>query len=246
MNDAIQIVLVIHGRAAIPLVLMALPDQDLVEQRTPQPRYLHPRPGLRALALLITAQAHLAAAGGAPDPDRRGCAGWILGNDPAARQLGDRDLHRDRVDVDPALERVDRCRGRHRREMQSLEGTQIGQVEDRSEVGEEAVVALTGKHLHPAAQRMDGRLGHWRVVRCRMRTDVAWRRREVAADDHRLGIVAPPLADRRPRLARPMHLGDGVELAPIEMRVIQRRDRTVVVQKRILVTDPRLEPETRR
>src|SRR5436305_14232030 len=70
--------------------------------------------------------------------------------------------------------------------MEVLQGAQIAEVEDRSQVDEEPLVALSGEHGLARAEAMHGGLGERLVVRRGARADVAGRRRQLVADDLRL------------------------------------------------------------
>ena len=237
MQDPVGVLLVAAGIAAVPLVLLVLADQHLVEQRVAQPRDLDPRPRLRALAVGVAPNLHLAPAGAGPDPDRGVGGGDVLRDAAVSRQLRDRDLQRDRVHVGPALERVDPRRGGdHRAQMQVLKRPQVGEVEDRAQIGEEAVVALTGEHRDAALDRVD-RLRHQRgIVRRRARPDVARRRSQVATDHlgNRLRVgPAGPVGD----LLLALQQRDRIGLTAVERGIPDRRDRAGVVQERLAVDD---------
>ena len=123
---------------------------------------------------------------GRPDADRG------VGRQRVGRRLAvggqprDRDLDRERVHVERA-QRVHARRRRRRDQVQVLERSQRGEVEDRAEVDVEAVEALPGEDLDAVAEVVDRRVG--RAPRssassgCRRCTAVtAGRRRSAGAD----------------------------------------------------------------
>src|SRR5262249_56444720 len=62
-----------------------------------------------------------------------------------------------------------------------IERPQAGQVEDRTEVNVEWVVALAGEDLDAAVDRVDRIRGERRIVRCRARADIHRRGAELVA-----------------------------------------------------------------
>src|SRR5262249_61802836 len=65
--------------------------------------------------------------------------------------------------------------------MKRIERPQPCKIENRSEVDEEWIVALAGKHFDAPRQRMDCRGGKRIVIRRRPRPDVIGRSRQVRA-----------------------------------------------------------------
>src|SRR5439155_10753737 len=96
-------------------------------------------------------------------------------------QMRDRDLQRDRVDVE-RLGGVDAHRVRAGDQVQVLERAQVGEIEDRAEVDVEAVRALAGEHLHAVGQRVYRRRAERRIVWRRARADVARRAGQTRAE----------------------------------------------------------------
>ena len=256
-------VLVVDGLLRVPAVLLAERDDHLVEQRVAQARDLHPWPGLRALVVGAVGDPHLAAAGCTPDAEHRLGAGHVFGNRVVGRQLADRDLDRDRVDVE-RLQGVHAGRHHRRNQVQVLERTQVGEVEDRPEVDEERIVALACEHRLPRRQGVDSGLGERRVVRRRARADVARRARQSAGEHLCLGLVGVPMSVfvsvrvavpfaavlagglRFLRLGLPVRRVDArhrVELALVPVRIAQRGDRARVVEEGVGVEQLLLKAE---
>ena len=123
--------------------------------------------------------------------------------------------------VDPVVrgERDDVC---------GVERPQAGQVEDRAEIDVEGIVTLAYEGLDPAGQLLDGGAHERAVVRVRARPDVDRGGLQIATEDRGLVLGDP---------------GDLVRLRPVEVRVVERRDRSGVVQERVAVSSLGLELE---
>ena len=87
------------------------------------------------------------------------------------------------------LGRVDARRGGGRDQLEIFERPQIAEVEDRTEVDEERVVALAGKDDLAAGQLVHRGGTERCVVRCRARPNVARRAGKHGAEDASLWIV---------------------------------------------------------
>ncbi len=151
------------------------------------------------------------------------------------REVVDRDLDGDAVDVDPGggVDSVGHLAeagvGQSERRVVLLERPQDAEVEDGSEVDVEALRSLAGEDPGPRGDGHDGVRGQRRVVGCRERSDVArWARH--AGGEH-LGIAAV------------VDPGDRVGLASVPCRVTQTEDRPGVVEEGIRVGDLAGEPE---
>ena len=151
----------------------------------------------------------------------------IAARAPVVRQRTLRHLKRDRVHVH-AFQTVDAWRARKRNEVRRVERAQAEQIEHRSEIDEKWIVALPREHLGAVRECVDAGVAERLVVRRRAQPDVHRRRCQVDAED-----VATPAIDPR----------DRVGLAHVEVRIVERRDRTGVVQECRLVLNARLEPE---
>ena len=182
--------LVVGGRQRVPPVLLPERDQDLVEQRVAQPRYLPERPAGHVLAVVRVPQRDPLTAGRGPHAD---------GRVPLPGHRRDRHLDRDRMHVQ-VVGGVHPGRGRQfqagdvERGVQVLERPQVGQVEDRAQVDVEGFGPLPGEHPDPATQIMDRGGGDARVVPGRrgQRPDVAGRAGQPGAQ----GARRPPVHAR--------------------------------------------------
>ena len=122
--------------------------------------------------------------------------------------------------------------------MEVPEWAQGAEVEDRPDVDEEALVALSGEDLHAVGQRMDRGVRERGVVRSRPWADAHRRAREVRAEHAALALVVIVLVVMTHQDAR-----HGIRLPKIPRRAVQRGDRPGVVQERGRVGDRRLESE---
>src|SRR5204863_2307735 len=111
-----------------------------------------------------------------------------------------------------------------------LEGAQVAEVEDRPQVDEEPLVPLPGEDPLAGLQAVNRRPRELRIVRRGPRPDVAGRRRQVAAQDPRPTVLV-------------VYPDDLVELPAIPARAVEARDLAGVVEERLRVPKPRLEPE---
>ena len=219
------VVPVVHRLAGIPAILAAQRDQHLVEQRVPETGHLNPRAGLGTLVVGGVHDPHLAATRRTPYPEHRLGAHHVARNGVVRGQFADRDLDRDRVDVQ-RLGRIDAGSGGGRDQVQVLKRPQIPEVEDRPQVDEERVVALSGEDDLAAAERVHGGRAERRVVGRRARADVARRALQPGAEN--LGLLALDPCDRE-------------ELALVPVGVAQRGDRARVVEEGVGVAQRRLE-----
>ena len=115
---------------------------------------------------------------------------------PVARQLADRHLDRERVDVQAGRAVLDAARA------------DAEQVEHR-EVDEEALVTLTGEDADAGRRQLLHAAGERRVVRERARADV--RRRDGKA---------PGQLARRAGAARAVDAQQAIELPHVEVRIV--------------------------
>ena len=161
------------------------------------------------------------------DADDRVRVPGIAAGAAVVRQRTLRHLKGDRVHVH-AFQTVDAWRARKRNEVRRVERAQAEQIEHRSEIHEKWIVTLAREHFRAVRQCVDAGVAERLVVRCRAQPDVHRRRGQVDAED-----VAAPAIDPR----------DRVGLAHVEIRIVERGDRTGVVQERRLVLNARLEPE---
>ncbi len=116
-----------------------------------------------------------------------------------------------------------------RDQVEVLEGTKRGEIEDCAEVDVEAVETLAGEDGDAVGQRPDRGVGETGVVGGRPDADVARRGGKVVAELSGRPVLPP--------------LGDRVGLAPVEVRAVERRDRSGVVEERVRVRDSGLEAE---
>ena len=154
----------------------------------------------------------------------------FFGSVPALPSCVSRDFGTCRaiVCVFKPLDAVD-ARARWQRDhVRRVEGAQPEQIETDPEIDEERIVALPGEHFRAVRQGVDGCRRQRLVVRRRARPIVHRRRRQA-------GCRAPCAAALGP--------GHAVGLPDVEVRIVERRDRTGVVEKRVLVLDLGLEPE---
>ena len=128
---------VVRRIGAVPVVLVAERNHDLVDQRVTEPGDLRPRP-VPVLGAVLLENRLLLAARARVDPD-------VL-----VRSLGevrDRNLDLDRVRVVVRRASPRRPRRPQRDQVERVERTQPGQIEDRAEVDVERIVALPGEDL---------------------------------------------------------------------------------------------------
>src|SRR5207247_3978781 len=111
-----------------------------------------------------------------------------------ARQLLDRHLDDDRVGVE-AADAIDAGAWVERDQVEVVERTEAGQVEDRAEVDEEGVVALAGEDPDAPGQIADGCRGERLVLRRRAGPDVNRWRPDAGPEDGRPAVLpAVPVA----------------------------------------------------
>src|SRR5262245_16600591 len=103
--------------------------------------------------------------------------------------------------------------------MERIERPQSCQVEDRSQIDEESIVALSGKYLDAIRERRDGRCGKRVVVWRRPGTDVVGRCRNVRPKQLAVSVLVA-LDERH-----------AVGLRTVPVRIRQRRDLADVVEK---------------
>ena len=146
----------------------------------------------------MAADEALLAARRRPDPDdgvRVGVAGRLA---VVPRQVLDRHLDGDAVDVQ-AGEGIDAGHGGQALEEEvRLERAEVAEVEDGPEIHVETVRALACEHLAPAPERMNRLGGQRRVARDRVLADVARGAGQVRAEHLPVAVLVDP--------------GDGVEL----------------------------------
>ena len=208
------------GIARVPVVLLPDRDDDLVDERIAEPRDLDQRPV--GVERPVTAE----------DPDLRpACAGVDPDRPVRERSLEQvrlRNLDRNRVRV-VVQHAVSSRVVREREGMQGVERPQATEIEDRSQVDEERIVARTRRR--PCGCRRGRRrpdTGHtspsWSVARC------SWAARRGA---------------NRERRARLRHPRDGVRLLDAQVVSLVRRrvDRPGVVEEGVRIRHLRLESE---
>ena len=152
VGDAVHVVLVLGRWRRVPLVLLGERHEHLVEQRVAESRHLHVRPGVVAPSVIRIADAGLLSTRRRPHADARRSRRGLGGRHTAGGEVGDRHLDRDAVHVG-GRQRVHAGRrtegGQSERRVEIGDGTQVTQVEDRAEVDEERLGALSGED-HPA------------------------------------------------------------------------------------------------
>src|SRR5207245_2145594 len=215
---------------AVPEVLLAQLDHDLVDQGLAEAAHLDPRPALYDPRILLPDRPFAPARGG-PDADHGAGVRGVRRVESVPGQVRLRDLDRDRVDVE-AFRAVDAGRGGGRDQVQVLERSEGPQVEDRAEVDVEALAPLTREGLHAAAEAAHRGVGQRGVVGRGAGANPDRRGRKVRGEDGR--APGPPRAhDLRHR----------VQLPHVPVRVREGADRTRVVEERRRVLRRRLEPE---
>ena len=210
---------VVDRLLGVPVVLLDHGHQDLVEQRVAEAGDLDERAPSRRSPRVPRGVGHiehpdLLARGAGPDADDR----------RARRQVADRDLQGDAVDVEQ-LGGVDPVAGREVAEgVEVLEGSQVAQVEDGAQVDVEALGPLAGEDRPAAGEGVDRGLGQGGVIGRRQRADVARRAGQARGQDG--GDVAGVGA------------ADAVGLAAVEVGVGQGPDGAGVVEEGVAGSAP--------
>ncbi len=224
------------GGSPFHLSFSAERNDHLVEQGVAEPRDLCPRTGLGALFVGGVRDPQLAAAGRAPDAQDRFGAHDFARHASIGCESADRHLDRDRVDVEGPQSVHPGFRGR-RNQVQVLKRSQVGEVEDRPEIHEEGVVALTREDRLTGWQRVDRFLFERPVGGDRSGADVARWAFQLLAEDLAADVAFAGFLDRS------VDAPDGVELAHVPVGIRERLDLSGVVKERVRIGDPRLEGE---
>jgi len=134
----------------VPKVLLAQGDDHLVNQWVSEPRDLYPWSGSRDISLAINHASLLPACRG-PDTDHGARISFISRIRTIPGQLILGHLDRDGVNVE-SLRPIDSRCSRTGNEMQILERSQVGKVEDRAKVHVESLGPLPGENNFAARE----------------------------------------------------------------------------------------------